>query len=144
MSNDKIQYFMTLIEKDGDSALNNARYLNISADEVIQAYNNLNLRPPITIVKSPPNPYSERGWGNGYVRITEGHPYYEKNYDDIPVDVHGGLTFSDNIFGDSKHFSDGYWIGFDTAHYGDTKERWPMDRVMSEAKHLLKQVYHLK
>ena len=144
MSDNKIQYFMTLIEKDGDSALNNARYLNISADEVIQAYNNLNLRPPITIVKSTPNPYSGRGWGNGYVRIPDGHPYYEKTYDDIPVDVHGGLTFSDHIFEDGKYFSDGYWIGFDTAHYGDDIDSWPMVRVMDEAKHLLKQVYHLK
>ena len=144
MSDNKIQYFMSLIEKDGDSALNNARYLNISADEVIKAYNNLNLRPPITIVKSPPNPYSGRGWGNGYVRIPEGHPYYEKTYDDIPVDVHGGLTFSDHIFEDNKHFSDGYWVGFDTAHYGDDIDSWPMVRVMDEAKHLLKQVYHLK
>lgn len=48
------------------------------------------------------------GWVNGYVRVPEGHPWHGKDYDDIPADVHGGLTYSG-----------GDWIGFDTAHLGD-------------------------
>lgn len=35
------------------------------------------------------------GWGNGYVLIPQGHFLYGKCYDDIHVDVHGGLTFSE-------------------------------------------------
>lgn len=50
---------------------------------------------------------------NGYVRITEGHPWFGLGYDAIDVDVHGGLTFGSD--------SDG-WIGFDTLHSGDI---WP-------------------
>lgn len=50
---------------------------------------------------------------NGYVRITEGHPWFGLGYDAIEVDVHGGLTFGSD--------SDG-WIGFDTLHSGDI---WP-------------------
>ena len=34
------------------------------------------------------------GWGNGYVLIPIGHPLHGKNYDDINVNVHGGLIFS--------------------------------------------------
>lgn len=45
---------------------------------------------------------------NGYVRMPNGHPWQRLGYDDIPVEVHGGLTFQD-----------GNWIGFDTAHSGD-------------------------
>lgn len=49
---------------------------------------------------------------NGYVKIPEGHHWYGLDYDDINVDVHGGLTFS-NAAG---------WIGFDCLHSGDI---WP-------------------
>lgn len=31
----------------------------------------------------------------GYVGVPEGHPDYQKGYDDVPVEVHGGLTFAD-------------------------------------------------
>lgn len=52
-------------------------------------------------------------WGavNGYVRVPEGHPWHGLDYDDIDVEVHGGLTYSD-----------GEWIGFDTLHGWDI---WP-------------------
>ena len=135
--------FQELLKNNGDKALLDVKYLGISPNDIIDTYQELGLRSPITIVKSQPHPYLEKGWGNGYVRIPEGHPYYEKTYDDIPVSVHGGLTFSDHIFGDSKHFSDGYWVGFDTAHYGDDLEQWPVDRVMEETIHLFKEIYGL-
>lgn len=48
---------------------------------------------------------------NGYVRIPEGHPWHGLGYDDIDVEVHGGLTYA----------NDG-WVGFDTLHGGDC---WP-------------------
>ncbi len=135
--------FKKELQQKGDNTLLSVKYMGISFDDIQKAYEELGLRSPITIVKSPPNPYSERGWGNGYVRIPEGHPYYEKTYDDIPVDVHGGLTFSDHIFENGKHFSDGYWVGFDTAHYGDDLQSWPMVRVMDETIHLFKEIYGL-
>ena len=48
----------------------------------------------------------------GYVILTKDNKFYGKHYDDIPVQVHGGLTFSD--------FYEGDWmIGFDCAHHGD-------------------------
>ena len=50
---------------------------------------------------------------NGYVVLPEGHRYYGKNYDDIPVEIHGGLTYSEF---EEEH---GYMIGFDCAHFMD-------------------------
>jgi hypothetical protein len=55
---------------------------------------------------------------NGYVALPKGHPYYGKGYDDIDVEVHGGLTFAQE--GDGKNWAKGYWwVGFDCAHWGD-------------------------
>lgn len=50
----------------------------------------------------------------GYVAIPPGHPWYGRHYDDIPVEVHGGLTYARH---DSEHHF--YWVGFDCAHVGD-------------------------
>ena len=50
----------------------------------------------------------------GYVHLTPDSDYFGYEYDHIPVDCHGGLTYS------SDH--DGEWvIGFDCAHLGDNK-----------------------
>ena len=135
--------FKKELQQKGDNALLNVKYMGISFDDIQKAYKELGLHSPITIVKSEMNTYLEKGWGNGYVRIPEGHPYYEKNYEDIPVSVHGGLTFSNHIFDNGKYFSDGYWVGFDTAHYGDTKEKWTMENVLQETIHLFKEIYGL-
>lgn len=57
----------------------------------------------------------------GYVGVTEGHPWYEKPYQDIDVSVHGGLTFSD------RHDSDQiWWLGFDCHHAYDLS---PLDET---------------
>lgn len=135
--------FQELLREKGDKALLDVRYMGIDYDDIMKAYLSLDMQPPVVIIPNTWNTFSDTGWGNGYVRIPEGHEYYGKNYDDIPVNVHGGLTFSDNIFGDGKKFSDGYWVGFDTAHYGDNRQLWPMDRVLDEAIHLFKEIYGL-
>lgn len=48
----------------------------------------------------------------GYVQIPKDHMLFEKHYDDIQIDVHGGLTYS-------NFYKDEYWIGFDCAHSFD-------------------------
>lgn len=75
----------------------------------------------------------------GYVGVSAGHPFFEKGYDDVPVDVHGGLTFSGKCqpepIGDVLDRRDPeervchvvdpgeddnvWWLGFDTAHMND-------------------------
>lgn len=95
----------------------------------------------------------DRGWGNGYVCIPEGHPMHGMSYDDIhrtwDIDVNGGLTFSESgasckssEWGVPDFVKETDWvIGFDTAHLGDTLERWPTEAsVLAEAKRLAGQI----
>lgn len=84
----------------------------------------------------------EYGWGNGYAVIPEGHPLHGIYYDEIYVEVHGGLTFSHaadelgwpEILPEHKG---GWIIGFDCAHYGDTQSSWPKSLVEAEVERLI-------
>jgi hypothetical protein len=85
----------------------------------------------------------DTGVANGYLVISDKkHICYGKHYDDIDVEVHGGLTYSARIdAGLVTHFDEltdddiGSWmIGFDTCHYGDTAEQWTVKRVRQHAK----------
>ncbi len=52
----------------------------------------------------------------GYILLPEEHDYYGVSYNDLPVKVHGGLTYSE-FFNQNGYV---FWmIGFDCAHNGD-------------------------
>lgn len=63
----------------------------------------------------------------GYVGVSENHPYYQTQYDQIEknIDVHGGLTYSAFCQENGKicHKTDEvdqiWWFGFDCAHAED-------------------------
>lgn len=61
----------------------------------------------------------------GYVAVSPTHPAFEKSYQDIEVDVHGGLTYSDHCRDEICHVpkpgepDNVWWFGFDCAHGGD-------------------------
>lgn len=63
----------------------------------------------------------------GYVGVPKEHPCYNKPYDEVDVDVHGGLTFSDPCYESDNpakgicHISEEevWWLGFDCAHCYD-------------------------
>jgi hypothetical protein len=52
----------------------------------------------------------------GYVGVPEGHPLFQREYNNCPsdIEVHGGLTFSDHFKDDDR-----WYFGFDCAHLGD-------------------------
>lgn len=56
-----------------------------------------------------------------YIKLPKGHKYYGKNYNDIPLSVHGGLTYSEKHLWVTEDVIDetGWWIGWDYAHIGD-------------------------
>ena len=55
-----------------------------------------------------------------YVRIPENHRYYKKDMDEIDIDVHGGITYSsDHLYIENNQKLEGWFIGWDYAHYGD-------------------------
>jgi len=61
----------------------------------------------------------------GYVGVPPGHPAWEKFYDDVNVDVHGGLTYANKCSGHLCHEplpgepNNVWWLGFDMAHAFD-------------------------
>ena len=64
------------------------------------------------------------GWC-GYAGVSPGHPDHRKHYDDVGVEVHGGLTYADACQGAICHVpkpgqaDDVWWFGFDCCHSGD-------------------------
>lgn len=66
----------------------------------------------------------------GYVGLPVGHPWRGMEYDAIPADVHGGLTFGPHPCMEDKttichvvdtpEEDDVHWIGFDCHHLMDT------------------------
>jgi len=86
----------------------------------------------------------DRGWGNGYVVLPPDHPWFGLDYDQIDVDVHGGLTFgkmtTNLTWGEIEpNWLNCYIIGFDTAHYQDNLDEWPKERVIEETLRLKEQ-----
>jgi len=66
----------------------------------------------------------------GYVKVDKNNlTNYIDSYNDVPVEVHGGLTYGGN----------GEW-GFDCAHYGDTSDYWTLEKVKKEVENLSNQL----
>ena len=67
----------------------------------------------------------------GYVGVPKEHPAYDMDMYDIPVDVHGGVTYKERCAGHICHVpqpgmpDDVMWIGFDTAHAWDVSPGRP-------------------
>ena len=67
----------------------------------------------------------------GYVGVPPGHPYHGRDYDDLDIDVHGGLTYGDRCEKDAPEAegichvpdpgrpADVWWLGFDCGHFTD-------------------------
>lgn len=64
----------------------------------------------------------------GYVGVPPGHPFHGKGYqdlDEVPLDVHGGLTYAGSCAGHICHVpapgepDDVWWLGFDCGHAFD-------------------------
>lgn len=59
-----------------------------------------------------------------YVNIPANHPCFGKSYNEIydygiDIDVHGGLTYSNQKLRTESDYLVGWWIGWDYAHYDD-------------------------
>lgn len=61
----------------------------------------------------------------GYAAVPPGHPLHGKGYDDLDVEVHGGLTYASACRDRICHVpkpgepDDVWWFGFDCGHYRD-------------------------
>lgn len=78
-------------------------------------------------------PLTMQGWGNGYVGIRNvKHPWFNKRYNHIKVNIHGGLTYGEVLSGIQV-------FGFDTAHYRDNITMWPKYKLLIELTNLVDQ-----
>lgn len=93
---------------------------------------------------------------NGYVAVTQDHKHYGDFYDDVRVDVHGGLTYADKQLSniEERLLGDLWWFGFDTNHLYDKQpfEYFNIDRngtyrdfdyVLDQTKSLAEQLSEL-
>ena len=100
----------------------------------------------------------EYGWGNGYVLLPPNHPFHGKQYENLSINIHGGLTYGEffksdqfiNWIGYREFYGDinmdnyqkfqNYWIiGFDTAHCDDNLLTCSKEFVINETNDLLEQ-----
>lgn len=91
----------------------------------------------------------------GYVRVPKNNPAFELNYEDVPVDVHGGLTFSNMSLTGQPDDENYHWFGFDCAHFGDEIRLsglrngflhghwWTLEEVITETNSLAEQLADL-
>lgn len=88
-----------------------------------------------------------RGGGSltAYLGIPSEHPLAGFQYNDLPLECHGGLTFSEA--GSGKERPAGFWwYGWDYAHFGDRSfydlkypweadaKEWTVEEVEADAK----------
>lgn len=63
----------------------------------------------------------------GYVGVPPGHPWHGMEYDSVPAEAHGGLTYASGCAGDICHVPEPgeadavWWLGFDCNHYNDAR-----------------------
>lgn len=90
-----------------------------------------------------------------YVELPREHKYHGLEYDDIPIECHGGLTYSSNdgiVFPkENENHKDGFWIGWDYAHLGDyvynsfysclhEEKQWTTEEIFEEVKDVIEQL----
>lgn len=74
---------------------------------------------PLLAVRGP------HGAWCGYVGVPPGHPWHGAGEFDVPVEVHGWLTYAAPCGGDICHVpmpgepDNVWWLGFDCSHIGD-------------------------
>lgn len=99
-----------------------------------------------------------------YICIDLESKFFKKHYDKIPIEVHGGLTFSNNKLNNILEYFDKYkcdtlqafkrdWIiGWDYAHYGDysgyfpdlRSKKWTTQEIKKDIEYAINQLIRLE
>lgn len=66
----------------------------------------------------------------GYVGVNKDNPWFGTHYNDLEIDCHGGLSYSNFLIEDSTEF---WFFGFDCAHIGDYIPGFELKSSLMEA-----------
>ena len=89
------------------------------------------------------------GYRCGYVAVKPGHPFYGESYfadtsAGVPeevIDVHGGVTFSDEkLYTEGLHSEEEWWFGYDCSHYGDSPSVQDLAYCVNECEYMASQL----
>lgn len=84
-----------------------------------------------------------------YVGVEKGHPLFGKDYDNIYIKCHGGLTYAGCLTHVTKSENSKWFIGWDYAHYGDYMgydaldcncKQWTTGKIFEEVKNVIEQI----
>ena len=92
-----------------------------------------------------------------YVEIPKKSKLYGKNYNDIDIMCHGGLTYSSDILFTSKNtkLANSWFIGWDYAHLDDyfgfdeifelrDAKKWTTQEIINECEEVIDQIIDLE
>ena len=92
-----------------------------------------------------------------YVEIPKNHAYYKKDYNELDIDCHCGLTYSDDLSHVIPNKDDSWFIGWDYAHAGDymgfdamfkfdtsKDKKWTTKEIYEEVKSVIDQLINYK
>ncbi len=93
-----------------------------------------------------------------YVNVRENYLLNKKDYDEINIDVHGGLTYSEKYLCVDDDVVNGWFIGWDYAHCDDyiglemvTPEefrtdgkKWTTEEIYEDVKNVIEQCINYK
>lgn len=79
----------------------------------------------------------------GYVNLEsrDKSKYFNVDYDNIPIDIHGGLTYGQSTL---VEHNDGYWIGWNYAHFNDGKDYPALFKYFKEDKEAMKMIGEMR
>ena len=84
------------------------------------------------------------GWGNGYVGVPKGHPWYGLDTVFLEgVSTHRGITYAECRLPDAAEEPGLWWVGFDTNHSGDDIESCPKEYVEEVVENLRMQAQRI-
>ena len=90
-----------------------------------------------------------------YFKVPENSIFYKKRWDEIDIDVHGGITYAkESLWISETQKVDGYFIGWDYAHFGDyagyeemlpinlrtNGKKWTTEEIFKEVKEVCYQI----
>lgn len=132
--NRKINKLMTSADWFVKEAIENYGYLRVGDQYAIESVSEYRGFKYVIALMS-------MGHRCGYIAIPKDHELYGKDYNELLLDCHGGLTYSD----DGYPLDDGNWyIGFDCAHLGDGKDYDALVKYFNGSKKVMEHVKSCK